>query len=66
MASYGLPIAHLCIWCYLLRMTEQRTVRVTISLTPERLAKLDRVARSNSRNRSNTIARMIDLAKDAE
>jgi metal-responsive CopG/Arc/MetJ family transcriptional regulator len=45
-------------------MTEPKTIRVTISLTPERLAKLDRVARSSSRSRSNAIARMIDLAGD--
>jgi metal-responsive CopG/Arc/MetJ family transcriptional regulator len=46
-------------------MTDTRTVRVTISLTPERLAKLDRLARAATRSRSNAIAKFIDSAKEA-
>jgi metal-responsive CopG/Arc/MetJ family transcriptional regulator len=45
-------------------MSDTKTVRVTISLTPERLEKLDRLARANTRNRSNTIARWIDGAQE--
>lgn len=35
------------------------TVRVTISLPADVLAKLDRVAQAADRNRSNAVARMI-------
>jgi metal-responsive CopG/Arc/MetJ family transcriptional regulator len=47
-------------------MDTHPTVRVTISLTKERLDKLDRVAKHNGRTRSNAVARMIDLSADAE
>jgi metal-responsive CopG/Arc/MetJ family transcriptional regulator len=36
------------------------TVRVTISLPPEALEKLDRVARASSRTRSNAVLRIIE------
>ena len=48
-------------------MTDQPTPsiqRVTISLTPERLAKLDRLAKAAARSRSNAIARFIDASPE--
>jgi metal-responsive CopG/Arc/MetJ family transcriptional regulator len=41
-----------------------KMIRVNISLSAERLAKLDRLATDAARTRSNTIARWIDGAKD--
>lgn len=45
-------------------MDKPTTVRVTISLTPERLEKLDRMAAAVARTRSNTVARWIDANAD--
>lgn len=42
----------------------RNTAVVTISLTQERLAKLDRLATEAGRTRSNTISRWIDGAKE--
>jgi predicted transcriptional regulator len=44
----------------------RNTVTVTISLSPEQFAKLDRLAADAGRTRSNTVARWIDGAKDPE
>ena len=50
--------------CYFVGMTPSPTVRVTISLTQERLEKLDRLAEAASRNRSNAVARFIDASPE--
>lgn len=45
-------------------MDKPTTVRVTISLTPERLKKLDRMAAAVARTRSNAITKFIDASPD--
>ena len=39
-------------------------IRVTVSLPPEALDKLDRVAKETGRTRSNAVARLIALAAE--
>lgn len=40
------------------------TIRVTVSLAPGRLAKLDRIARNRNLTRSAALAHILDRLKD--
>lgn len=52
--------------CRLITMKKEKSVSINITITPERLAKLDAHAKENDRSRSATIGRLIDRGLGAK
>lgn len=44
----------------------QKVVRINLSMTPARLAKLDRIAKSRDLTRSAALARLLDRVPDVD